>query len=217
MSNEVQNFRQAVERFDEIIIIMEKAKEDLEKTRNEITNIDKLRSDLRRLQINQSQLINDFDSTVSYIDDKNIENSNKIISKFENIEKNWNKDFLGLETNLKSKFENIEKELISKMKNINLNDFTLSVNTLFENKSKELKNKLDEFESINSKFTKNNNLLNTLLDIQHKKVQTKLSEFENLIDSLSSYKLILYTLLGFGLGAGTVFVLYKIPFTYFTS
>ena len=85
---------------------MEKAKEDLEKTRNEITNIDKLRSDLKRLQINQSQLINDFDRTASYIDDKNIENSNKIISKFENIEKNWNKDFLRLETNLKSKFEN---------------------------------------------------------------------------------------------------------------
>ena len=159
MSNEIQNFREAVERFDSLLLDTDKISDKISKNYNFYNNLSSTTNDNITKQREIIQAISQLQNQIELLQD-NYASAIKQQNKFIKDNKADN------EVNIYKFNEDLEQLLNDTIKDIDLSKFDEEVKNLLDDKIKSLKDEINNLTKVNNDFNYvNKNISNKLLEL----------------------------------------------------
>lgn len=195
MSIEIEQFRQSVERFDEIIIELERIDDKLS---SNFSGYKLLNENAAEITDSQEDII----SSISNLQSKSVELIDSInLSKKEN--KKYQKSTINLNENaienLKEEFEKFDKQIQKTMSQtinkIDLSQFRKQVEVLFINKIKKLEVQTSKLEDNNKKFKSANQEFEKSFTFTKNHMNVTIDRF-NRMNNILNKKVIVMSVLG---------------------
>jgi len=207
MSDDIKNFREAVQKFDELIIDLERVDE---KMSDNFKNYHSLNTNFDNV-IEEQKLLAD---NINNIQKESFSTIDIMKSIYTNISMSYSSNISNLKNELESFDKTINKTINKAIDNINISNVIRTIEKLFDDKIKTL-----ELENIRLKNLNNN--LEKQIEKNEKKVSTIISQTNTRInDSIERFNKmskvvnwgILASVGGGGLAVGIISTLFLIPY-----